>query len=33
MTEKENLLDKTNIMTFVEENYVKKFEDKMNGIS
>jgi hypothetical protein len=26
-------LDKTNIMTFVEENYVKKFEDKMNGIS
>jgi hypothetical protein len=20
-------------MTFVEENYVKKFEDKMNGIS
>jgi hypothetical protein len=33
INEKENLLDKNNIMTFVEENYVKKFEDKMNGIS
>lgn len=33
VNEKEVLLDNTNVMTFVEENYVKTFEDRVNGIS